>query len=65
MKPCQHNHMVQNNGLTHAWKCADCGYVYGQDLGLQSEYLDRQKLGIPPPYVQNIISSPKHLDSAH
>ena len=26
---CKHNHMVENKGdPSHAWKCADCGYVY-------------------------------------
>lgn len=28
-RPCAHNTMVPNDSETHAWKCADCGYVYG------------------------------------
>jgi len=30
---CQHNNMVLNDGsnaTSHVWKCADCGYVYGE-----------------------------------
>jgi len=26
---CTHNTMVENNDPNHAWKCAECGYVYG------------------------------------
>lgn len=28
-KNCGHNVMVPNNDPQYAWKCADCGYVYG------------------------------------
>ena len=28
---CKHNTMVANNNPQFAWKCADCGYVYGKD----------------------------------
>jgi len=27
---CRHNAMVQNDEPGYAWRCADCGYVYGQ-----------------------------------
>lgn len=28
---CLHNTMKARRGdLTHAWECADCGYIYGQ-----------------------------------
>jgi uncharacterized Zn finger protein len=28
---CKHNAMVRNgdDDVTHVWRCADCGYVYG------------------------------------
>lgn len=26
---CNHNSMVKNDNPDFAWKCADCGYVYG------------------------------------
>lgn len=36
---CFHNRMVENTNLKtgqpdpiYAWKCADCGYVYGADF---------------------------------
>ena len=28
--PCTHNAMVETGDPGHAWKCADCGYVYGK-----------------------------------
>lgn len=27
--PCEHNNMVETGDPQHAWKCADCGYIYG------------------------------------
>ncbi len=27
---CRHNEMVPNDDLDFAWKCGDCGYVYGK-----------------------------------
>jgi hypothetical protein len=29
---CDHNEMVENDDKEHVWKCAHCGYVYGNDL---------------------------------
>ena len=29
-KNCEHNAMVPNDDPQYAWKCADCGYVYGK-----------------------------------
>ena len=29
---CQHNTMVERNDPEHAWECADCGYVYKQEI---------------------------------
>lgn len=33
---CTHNRMVANSGgdARYAWKCADCGYVYGMDTAV-------------------------------
>jgi rubredoxin len=31
---CNHNAMVDNNDPMYAWKCADCGYVYGKGENL-------------------------------
>jgi hypothetical protein len=28
---CTHNAQTDNNDPAFAWKCADCGYVYGQE----------------------------------
>lgn len=29
---CTHAHMVERpDDMTHAWQCADCGYIYGKD----------------------------------
>lgn len=28
---CEHNAMVATGDITYAWKCADCGYIYGRD----------------------------------
>lgn len=33
IKPCEHNAMVPTRSPTHAWKCADCGYVYNNTTG--------------------------------
>lgn len=30
-KECVHNAMVTNDTPAFAWKCADCGYIYGKD----------------------------------
>ena len=27
--PCDHNQMVATGEMDHAWKCAKCGYIYG------------------------------------
>ena len=31
MSYCKHNEMVPNDDPRFAWKCADCGYVYGRE----------------------------------
>lgn len=36
---CPHNMMVGTGDKHYAWKCADCGYIYGQDDSLYAEYL--------------------------
>jgi hypothetical protein len=35
---CPHNAMVANNDPQHAWKCGDCGYVYGQTDARKPRY---------------------------
>ncbi len=29
---CAHNSMVTTGDIMNAWKCADCGYIYGQSF---------------------------------
>lgn len=29
---CSHNAMVRTGEPSHAWRCADCGYVYGSSV---------------------------------
>lgn len=35
--PCAHNAMRERpNDTTHAWECADCGYIYGSETSDQA-----------------------------
>ena len=32
---CNHNRMVATGDAKHAWKCADCGYIFGRAKAAQ------------------------------
>lgn len=47
--PCDHNEMVATGDKHHAWKCAKCGYIYGDQaeeeaiaLGFPSAHAAKQ-----------------------
>jgi hypothetical protein len=35
---CQHNTMVEHDEPGFAWRCADCGYVYGKENSVNKTY---------------------------
>jgi hypothetical protein len=50
---CDHNEMIANDSPTHAWKCAKCGYVYGERQRWTTDELQRdfEVMGFLAPFI--------------